>query len=180
MDRTKMRSCRQWLAAPSALSFILVDNFFMSLNMRYDVRDAVRKQKPTDEQWYLVDSTEQMLIHLLGRNVLMNSQPGGDFRYYMPDPQSESCIKKPQLYSVRDYFTDITIGNDNEEQLEDIKHRYTTLHENLKNMGASVSCDHPNGRDANGTWIYKLSRKACMVNHSWLPQTWSYPIQYKI
>lgn len=95
--------------------------------------------KATDEQRHMIDGTEQTLIHLLGRHVLMNSQPGGYFRDYVPDPQSESVVKNLQLGVVKAHFSDVAMVNDNDEELGDIKYHYTTLHKNLKNMNTPVT-----------------------------------------
>lgn len=40
---------------------------------------------PTNQE--LVDATEQILIHLFGRQFLLNSQPGGFYRAYLPEEQ---------------------------------------------------------------------------------------------
>ncbi|CDH59006.1 predicted protein [Lichtheimia corymbifera JMRC:FSU:9682] len=42
-------------------------------------------QPPTNQG--LVDATEQILIHLFGRQFLLNSQPGGFYRAYIPEEQ---------------------------------------------------------------------------------------------
>lgn len=55
----------------------------------------------------LVDITEQILIHLFDRDVLLNSQPGGFYRNYLPlqdDLESIGLANQGQFIQTRNLF----------------------------------------------------------------------------
>lgn len=95
--------------------------------------------KASDHQRVLVDSTEQALIHLLDRKVLLNSQPGGYFRSYVPDEQSRSCVNELKLNAVKSYFSNVAMGN--QAQCDAIKNHLNALRGNLQGMKTATT-DH--------------------------------------
>lgn len=52
----------------------------------------------------LVDSTEQVLIHLFGRHVLLNSQPGGYYRSYVPNKDEQQCVSSLKLDKAKSFL----------------------------------------------------------------------------
>lgn len=65
---------------------------------------------PTDQG--LVDATEQILIHLFGRQYLLNSQPGGFYRAYLPQQDDLAISGLTQDQVLRGLF----FGEDHQDQ----------------------------------------------------------------
>lgn len=66
----------------------------------------------------LVDATEQVLIHLMGRSVLLNSQPGGFYRQYMPEDEDlndSGAADDLKILSI--YFRNVLVPEPEEQQL---------------------------------------------------------------
>ena len=58
----------------------------------------VPDKEESTERTRKVDEAEQVLIHLFGRDALLNSQPGGFDRYYRPRDDDLALIKKLDLH----------------------------------------------------------------------------------
>ncbi|KAG2212473.1 hypothetical protein INT45_005521 [Circinella minor] len=59
-----------------------------------------------DPNRQLIDETEQVLIHLFGRNVLMNSQSGGFYHQYSPSDDDRELISNIDLVHARTFLTE--------------------------------------------------------------------------
>lgn len=112
--------------------------------------------KASDSQRVLIDSTEQALIHLLDRKVLLNSQPGGYFRSYVPDEQTRSCINELNLTTVKAYFSGISMGN--QVQNDAIEDHFNELREDIEGMGTADSDRYKNMLEP--TFIKFLAQQA--------------------
>ena len=72
--------------------------FFMpllTLNGNFGTQDPIHEE---------LDTTEQVLIHLLGRDMLLNSQPGGHFYSYNPSAYERRLVGSLILASETSYF----------------------------------------------------------------------------
>ena len=54
----------------------------------------------------LIDETEQVLIHLFGRDMLMNSQPGGFYYQYSSSHEPRKSISNINLDHAHEYLTE--------------------------------------------------------------------------
>lgn len=53
----------------------------------------------------LIDATEQVLIHLFGRQFLLNVQPGGHFYSYVPEQDDQKCIHCLPMTHAKQFLT---------------------------------------------------------------------------
>ncbi|CAO3649040.1 unnamed protein product [Cunninghamella blakesleeana] len=58
---------------------------------------ALPKSSPNITHQKLVDARKIWLIHLFGRESILNSQPGGKFIYYLPNKKDMSIISSLKL-----------------------------------------------------------------------------------
>ncbi|KAI7874962.1 hypothetical protein K492DRAFT_211222 [Lichtheimia hyalospora FSU 10163] len=64
----------------------------------------------------LIDVTEQILIHLFGRQFLLNVQPGGHFYAYVPQPDDQKCVRCLTMTHAKQFLTCIGAFGNHQDQ----------------------------------------------------------------